>query len=68
MQPDGVVEFVEIDLFPRLTASAGSSLRNVEDRTSSPQSDWTDNITDRFNDRAGETIAATVPGQVGRVN
>lgn len=66
LQPDGVVEFLEIDPRPRAMA-VRCGAQACEDHKSSPETNWTDNITDRFKDPFGEQIVTTVPGWTARV-
>jgi len=66
LQPDGVVEFVEIDPRPRETC-AGRDHEERQDHTSGPQTDWTDKIADRFKDPFDDELAKTVPGWTSRV-
>jgi hypothetical protein len=66
LQPDGVVEFVEIDPRPRATY-IGRDHKETRDHKSGPQTDWTDKIADRFKDPCDEELATTVPGWIGRV-
>jgi hypothetical protein len=69
LKPDGIVEFIEIDPRPRLIAVG----RNRDEVTktishkSLPQTDWTDNIQDRFKDPFEKELATGVPGWAGRV-
>jgi len=64
LQPNGVVEFLEIDPRPRL---GFSGKQHTEPHTSRPAQDWTDNIADRFLAPPDTGIATNVPGWMGRV-
>ena len=66
LQPDGVVEFVEIDPRPRV-AYVGREYEEKKDHKSGPQTDWTHKIADRFKDPCDEELATTVPSWTGRV-
>lgn len=68
LQPDGVVEFVELDPRPRedfLAEEVGEMKR--DEHVSGPVTDWTDKIADRFKDPECEELATSVPGWTGRV-
>ena len=68
LKPDGVVEFLEIDPRPRVfTGMTSSKYQKLRKHTSSPQTDWTDKIADRFKNPLDEEIAINVPGWTGRV-
>ncbi|PQE22215.1 hypothetical protein CJF32_00004578 [Rutstroemia sp. NJR-2017a WRK4] len=69
LQPDGVVEFIEIDARPRNIAARRSSVdKPGDDRTSKAQTGWTDCIADRL-ERPSHTdeLASDVPGWMRRV-
>jgi hypothetical protein len=69
LKPDGIVEFLEMD--PRLRLIAIGRDREEVNKTmnhkSLPQTDWTDNIQDRFKDPFDEELATNVPGWAARV-
>ncbi|KAL2068400.1 hypothetical protein VTL71DRAFT_16498 [Oculimacula yallundae] len=67
LKPDGVVEFLEIDPRPRAFSEMSKGKKDVEIHKSIPQTDWTDNIADRFKNPLDEELATTVPGWSGRV-
>jgi hypothetical protein len=47
-QPDGVVEFLDVDPRPRYIKAGRSHTNSKADHTSGPKTNWTDNIADRF--------------------
>jgi hypothetical protein len=66
LQPDGVVEFVEVD--PRPRAYFIERRRSETDsHVSRPVTNWTDDITDRFESGTDEQLATMVPGWIERV-
>lgn len=66
LQPEGVVEFIEFD--PRPRVSLARRRRSVnEGHISRSQTDWTDNIADRFKDPYDEQLASTVTEWAQRV-
>ncbi|CZT46469.1 uncharacterized protein RSE6_06897 [Rhynchosporium secalis] len=67
LKPVGVVEFLEIDPRPRAFSEMSKSKKKVEEHKSVPQTDWTDNIADRFKNLLDRELATTVPGWSGRV-
>ncbi|KAI9049289.1 hypothetical protein LZ554_007135 [Drepanopeziza brunnea f. sp. 'monogermtubi'] len=69
LKPDGVVEFLEIDPRPRIFSGIQKKDENEKaDRHKSiPQTDWTDNIADRFKNPLDAELATTVPGWTERV-
>ena len=69
LKPDGIVEFIEIDPRPRCIIE-GYKRKEVEEkleRKSRAQTDWTDDIRDRFKDPLDTELATNVPGWSGRV-
>ncbi|PQE12091.1 hypothetical protein CJF31_00000257 [Rutstroemia sp. NJR-2017a BVV2] len=69
LQPDGVVEFIEVDARPRNIAACHSLVdKPGDDRTSKAQTGWTDCIADRL-ERPPHTdeLASDVPGWMRRV-
>jgi hypothetical protein len=66
LQPDGVVEFLEVDPRPRVYFLNRRRPEN-DDHTSRPETDWTDIIADRFKDAYDEQLATMVPGWARRV-
>ncbi|KAL5319974.1 hypothetical protein ACEPPN_013033 [Leptodophora sp. 'Broadleaf-Isolate-01'] len=67
LKPDGVVEFLEIDPRPRVFSVISKCKKEVEKHKSVAQTDWTDNIADRFKNPLDQELATTVPGWSGRV-
>ncbi|PVH76804.1 hypothetical protein DL98DRAFT_639812 [Cadophora sp. DSE1049] len=67
LKPDGVVEFFEIDPRPRVFSGIPQSKKEASKHKSVAQTDWTDNIADRFKNPLDEELATTVPGWSGRV-
>ena len=67
LQPDGVVEFLEVDPRPRYVKAGRSHADSKVDHTSGPKTNWTDNIADRFKNKDDEQIATDVPGWMERV-
>lgn len=68
LQPDGVVEFVELDPRPREDFNGVSVERKKDDgHVSAPMEDWTDKIVDRFKDPECDDVATSVPGWIERV-
>ena len=67
LKPDGVVEFLEIDPRPRVFSGISKTRKELGKHKSVPQTDWTDNIADRFKNPLDEELATTVPGWSGRV-
>ena len=39
----------------------------MEDHTSGPKTDWTDEIADRFKNKSDEQLGPEIPGWMGRV-
>ncbi|KAK0099613.1 hypothetical protein ONS96_008113 [Cadophora gregata f. sp. sojae] len=68
LKPDGVVEFLEIDPRPRVFSGISKSKKEVDKHKSTAQTDWTDDIADRFKNPLDEELATTVPGWSGRVS
>lgn len=68
LKPDGVVEFLEIDPRPRSILVRRKSQEYSREHKSCPQTNWTDNILDRFHDPFDEELATTVPGWTRRVS
>ena len=62
-----MVEFLEIDPRPRTMAIGCSANAIIDHHKSGPQTDWTDNIADRFKDPFDEQLATNVPGWATRV-
>ncbi|OWP02652.1 hypothetical protein B2J93_6485 [Marssonina coronariae] len=67
LKPDGVVEFLEIDPRPRVFVGIRKAEDDTDKHKSTPQTDWTDHIADRFKNPRDEELATTVPGWTGRV-
>ena len=67
LKPDGVVEFLEIDPRPRVFSGIPKTNKKADKHKSVAQTDWTDNIADRFKNPLDEELATTVPGWFGRV-
>ncbi|KAG0648420.1 hypothetical protein D0Z07_5263 [Hyphodiscus hymeniophilus] len=67
LQPDGVVEFLEIDRRPRLARAGPACFDIKEEHTSGPEIDWTDIVADRFKDKSDEQLGNEIPGWMGRV-
>ncbi len=66
LQPDGVVEFLEVD--PRPRVNTPDRRRPVNDEhISRSETDWGDNIADRFKDPNAGQFATMVPGWTERV-
>jgi hypothetical protein len=65
LKPDGIVEFLEIDPRPRFVVAGVRSDSN--EHKSEAQTDWTDNIADRFKDPHDEELGTAVPGWMGRI-
>jgi SAM-dependent methyltransferase len=61
LKPDGVVVFLVIDPRPRAMLARRPSQDSPDKHKSSPQTNWTDNIEDRFRDLFDEELATTVP-------
>jgi hypothetical protein len=71
LQPDGVVEFLEVDPRPRKAKSSDggpSQEDHTDDHTSRAMTDWTDNIADRFKAPLDEELATDVPGWTARID
>lgn len=69
VQPDGVVEFSEIDPRPRTTSNPPSK-EDVDDRfdhTSRAVTGWSSNIADRFKSPLDVELATDVPNWTARV-
>jgi hypothetical protein len=69
LKPGGAVELIEIDPRPRLVPSE-CNLEEAEktiEQKSGPQTNWTDNIRDRFTDPYDAELAIDVPGWSKRV-
>lgn len=66
LQPEGVVEFIEVDPRPRVSLVGRRRSANDE-HISRAQTDWTDKIADRFKDPHDEQLATTVPEWTKRV-
>lgn len=66
LQPNGVVEFIEIDPRPR-AFMVGRRHSEAPDHNSSPETNWTDKISDRFTNPCDAHLATTVPGWTERV-
>ncbi|KAM3080910.1 hypothetical protein ACMFMF_002827 [Clarireedia jacksonii] len=69
LQPDGVVEFIEIDARPRHIAACRSSVNKAgDDHESRAQTGWTDCIADRLvRPSHTDELASDVPGWMRRV-
>ena len=69
LKPDGIVEFLEMDPRPRLIAIGHDreEVNKTMKHKSLPQTDWTDNIQDRFKDPFDEELATNVPEWAARV-
>ena len=70
LQPDGVIEFVELDPRPRADFMDGDSVKyatpSPSSHVSGPETNWTDQIVDRFKETDHE-LATTVEGWINRV-
>lgn len=70
LQPDGVIEFVELDPRPRADFMDGESLKyDAEEdlHVSGPETNWTDKIVDRFKAQTRDhELATTVEGWAKR--
>lgn len=66
LQPNGVVEFIEIDPRPRALI-VGRRHSEAPDHSSRPETNWTDKISDRFTNPCDEHLATTVPYWTERV-
>ena len=66
LQPEGVVEFLEIDPRPRI-AVINRRRSSSNGHTSGPETNWTDKIADRFKDPYDEQLATNVPKWTQRV-
>jgi hypothetical protein len=64
LQPDGVVEFQEIDPRPRLGFTA---IPRADPHKSRATTGWSDSITDRFKSPLDTGLGTEVPGWMGRV-
>ncbi|PMD43585.1 hypothetical protein L207DRAFT_300657 [Hyaloscypha variabilis F] len=69
LKPDGIVEFIEIDPRPRfiLDEKKREEVNYKLERKSGAQTDWTDDIQDRFKNPLDAELATNVPGWSGRV-
>jgi hypothetical protein len=67
LQPDGVVEFSEIDPRPRV-AKLGGNQDDPNDHTSRAVTGFSRNIADRFKDPLDEELATDVPNWIARVD
>ena len=72
LQPDGVVEFVELDPRPREDflnerGDGDVAKMDLDDHASGPVINWTDSIADRFRDPETEELSTSVPGWTERV-
>jgi hypothetical protein len=61
-----VVEFLEVDPRPRVSV-VDKRRSSSNDHTSGPETNWTDNIADRFKDPHDEQLATNVPEWTQRV-
>jgi hypothetical protein len=69
LQPDGVVEFSEVDPRPRLSKSEPNPSNNdPSDHTNGPAFGWTDNVSDRFKNPLDAELATDVESWTKRVN
>lgn len=63
-----MVEFLEIDPRPRVNVVGRRRSENDrDDHTSRSETNWTDNILDRFRDPSDDQLALVVSGWVERV-
>ena len=67
LKPDGIVEFIELDPRPRLVSSDRVEVKKSGKKLSGPETDWTDNIRDRFKDPYDAELATNVPEWSERV-
>jgi hypothetical protein len=67
LQPDGVVEFLEIDPRPRLSKTSDIDHDNSKAHKSGPETDYTNVIADRFKNPNDEELATDVPAWASRV-
>jgi len=69
LKPDGIVEFIEIDPRPRFIPEGykREEVKHKLECKSRAQTDWTDDIRDRFKDPFDAELATNVPGWSGRV-
>jgi hypothetical protein len=68
VQPDGVVDFAEIDPRPRTTKPGPSQANHPSDHVSGPATGFTDNIADRYKSPLDVELATDVPNWVARVD
>lgn len=66
VQPDGVIEFSEIDPRPR-SKPTGQAADNPSDHTSRPVTDFSGNIADRFKSPLDAELATDIPNWAARV-
>jgi hypothetical protein len=64
LQPDGVVEFLEVDPRPRMV-QAGPTRNEPGNHISGPMRDWAE-IADPFKDKDDDQLATMVPGWMTR--
>lgn len=68
VQPDGVVEFAEIDPRPRATKPGPSQVNDPSDCVSGPATGFTDRTADRYKTPLDAEIAPDVPRWTARVD
>ena len=66
LQPDGIVEFIELD--PRRRVSFLSRRHSDAEHRSKSESDWTDVIADRFRDPSDAELATSMPSLMKRID
>lgn len=67
LQPDGVVEFIEIDPRPRHKNDLDAQLLLQNDHKSGVETQWTDKIVDRFKNPLDAELVTNIPGWTARV-
>lgn len=67
LQPDGVVEFVEIDPRPRRVSNVERQSSHKNEHKSGIETSWTDKIADRFKDPCDAELANSDHGWAARV-
>ena len=69
LQPDGVVEFIEIDPRPRRKSNVREESLNQNEHKSGTENSWTDKIADRFKDPLdAELTNIAIHGWAARVD
>ncbi|KAI9732260.1 MAG: hypothetical protein M1818_007579 [Claussenomyces sp. TS43310] len=68
LQPDGVVEFLEVDPRPRRYVNTHGGIPSKDDHISRSQTDWTDDIAGRLKETPDSELNISVPAWSARVH